>query len=36
MILYMDLQGLLVLFGVAICFSILSYLKGFEDGSKDK
>jgi hypothetical protein len=32
----MDLQGLLVCLGVAICFSILSYLKGFEDGSKDK
>jgi hypothetical protein len=36
MILYMDLQGLLVCLGVVICFSILSYLKGFEDGSKDK
>jgi ABC-type lipoprotein release transport system permease subunit len=36
MILYMDLQGLIVCLGVAICFSILSYLKGFEDGFRNR
>jgi hypothetical protein len=36
MILYMDLQGLIVCLGVTICFSILSYLKGFEDGSRNR
>lgn len=36
MILYMDLQGLIVCLGVAVCFSILSYLKGFEDGSRNR
>ena len=36
MILYMDAQGLIVCLGVAVCFSILSYLKGYEDGSRNR
>jgi|SaaInl85LU_5_DNA_1037374.scaffolds.fasta_scaffold18675_5 hypothetical protein len=34
MIYFMDLEGLLVCLAVAVVFSIISYLKGYEDGQK--
>lgn len=33
---YMDLQGLLVCLAAVALFSIISYLKGFEDGQRGK
>jgi hypothetical protein len=32
MIYYMDLEGFLVCLATVICFSIISYIKGFQDG----
>lgn len=36
MIYFMDLEGLLVCLAVAVVFSIISYLKGYDDGQRGK
>lgn len=36
LIYYMDLEGLFVCLATVVCFSIISYLKGFEDGQRGK
>jgi len=36
MIYLMDLEGLLVCLAVAVVFSMISYLKGYDDGQRGK